>query len=65
MSRIITLLSSIEKDTVAFYTYNVRFFAPDEDDVYYLNGGDLSQSEKEYIIKYNLDGSVSLVEKVL
>ena len=55
--------SPIEKDTVAFYTYNVRFFAPDEDDVYYLNGGDLSQSEKEYIIKYNLDGSVSLVEK--
>lgn len=55
--------SPIEKDTVAFYTYNVRFFAPDEDAVYYLNGGNLSQDEKEYIIKYNLDGSVSLVEK--
>ena len=55
--------SPIEKDTVAFYTYNVRFFAPDEDDVYYLNRGDLLEDEKEYIIKYNLDGSVSLVEK--
>ena len=55
--------SPIEKDTVAFYTYNVRFFAPDENTPYYLDGGDLTTNKKEYIIKYNLDGSVSLVEK--
>ena len=55
--------SPIEKDTVAFYTYNVRFFAPDENTPYYLDGKDLTTNKKEYIIKYNLDGSVSLVEK--
>ncbi|WP_128135767.1 DUF6383 domain-containing protein [Parabacteroides sp. AM58-2XD] len=61
--------SPIEKDTVAFYTYNIRFFAPDEDQEYYLgyddinNKGSFVTNKTEYIIKYNLDGSVSLVEK--
>ncbi len=54
------LTSSIEKDTVAFYSYHVKFFAPDEKEDYYLCDGKMSQTEKEYAIKYNVDGSVSL-----
>ena len=54
--------SQIEKDTVAFYSYNVRFFAPDEETPHYLNAGNLAAAASEYVIKYNLDGSVSLFD---
>ena len=54
--------SQIEKDTVAFYSYNVRFFAPDEETPHYLNAGNLNATASEYVIKYNLDGSVSMFD---
>ena len=56
--RVVT--AQTKKDTVAFYSYNIRLFAPDETDEYYLNTGNLSKTEAEHIIKYNVDGSVSV-----
>ena len=55
--------SPIEKDTVAFYSYNVRFFAPDEEKEYYLANHALEDNQtaaNELVIKYNVDGSVSI-----
>ena len=62
--------SEIARDTVAAYSYHIRFFAPDEKvNEYYLAQGKLAANaigEKckgsEFIIKYNLDGSVSLFD---
>ena len=62
MSNDRVMASQIEKDTVAFYSYNVRFFAPDQDPEYYLNAGNLKTTASEYVIKYNLDGSVSMFD---
>ena len=57
--------SQIEKDTVAFYSYNVRYFAPDQDNEYYLAGYKLAKDQAnadELVIKYNVDGSVSMFD---
>ena len=57
--------SQIEKDTVAFYSYNVRYFAPDQDNEYYLAGYKLAKDQTnadELVIKYNVDGSVSMFD---
>ena len=54
--------SAIEKDTVAYYSYKVRYFAPDVNTEYYLNTGNLSQTPSAHIIKYNVDGSVSMFD---
>ena len=48
-------------DTVAFYTYNIKYFAPDEKEPYYLNGGSLSKNAETVVIKYNADNSVSIL----
>ncbi|KKB55370.1 DUF6383 domain-containing protein [Parabacteroides gordonii] len=55
--------SAIEKDTVAYYSYNVRYFAPDQNDEYYLKSGSLATTPSAHIIKYNADGSVSLFDE--
>ena len=54
------MTAQTKKDTVAFYSYNVRLFAPDETDEYYLNNNALSNTESDVVIKYNIDGSVSM-----
>lgn len=55
--------SAIEKDTVAYYSYNVRYFAPDQNTEYYLKSGSLNTTPSAHIIKYNADGSVSMFDE--
>ena len=49
-------------DTVAFYTYDIKYFAPDEEEDYYLNGASLSETAQTVVIKYNADNSVSILK---
>ena len=49
-------------DTVAFYTYKIKFFAPDAKKAYYLKGASLSETAETVVIKYNADNSVSILD---
>ena len=54
--------SQATKDTIAYYTYNVRLFEPDRENPLYLTNGQLTTTPSEFIIKYNADGSVALFD---
>ena len=49
-------------DTVAFYTYDIKYFAPDKKTPCYLNGASLSETTETVVIKYNADNSVSILK---
>ena len=58
--------TSTKRDTVAYNTYKIKLFAPESTTPYYVDknsslNGDASKAQ-EYIIKTNLDGSVSLIK---
>ena len=49
-------------DTVTFYTYKIKYFAPDKKKPCYLNGASLSETAQTVVIKYNADNSVSILK---
>jgi len=58
--------TSLKRDTVAYDTYNIKLFAPEEAEAYYINGtslikGQATNENATFVIKTNLDGSVSLI----
>ena len=58
-------ITSTEKDTVAFYTYKVKAFDADQDNMYLKwgsNNFDLGATGLNFVIKENIDGSVSLID---
>lgn len=58
-------ITSTEKDTVAFYTYKVKAFDADQDNMYLKWGSndfDLGATGLNFVIKENIDGSVSLID---
>ena len=48
--------------TVTFYTYKIKYFAPDKKKPCYLNGASLSETAQTVVIKYNADNSVSILK---
>ena len=57
-------VTSVEKDTVAFYTYKVKAFDADQDNMYLKWGSkfELGTTGLNFVIKENIDGSVSLID---
>ena len=58
-------ITSTEKDTVAFYTYKVKAFDADQDNMYLKwgsNNFDLGATGLNFVIKENIDGSVGLID---
>lgn len=58
--------TSLKRDTVAYNLYNIKLFAPEEETEYYVDGTSLVKStatayNRNFAIKKNLDGSVSLI----
>ena len=58
--------TSLKRDTVAYNLYNVKLFAPEEEKEYYVDGTSLVEkaavpTNRNFAIKKNLDGSVSLI----
>ena len=49
------------KDTVAFYTYDIKYFAPDVETSYYLKDASLAATAETVVIKYNADNSVAIL----
>ena len=66
------VLNSTQKDTVAFYTYKIKAFTGNEEKPYYIAWGSsnfaLKQLDEDnvsvlsFVIKENVDGSVSLID---
>ena len=62
------ILTSTTRDTVAYYTYAIKAFDDEIDDYYLTYSSDYELDEKtdatadKFIIKNNLDGSVSLIK---
>ncbi len=59
--------TSLKRDTVAYNTYNVKLFAPEEQTEYYVDrnaaivAATSSFTPQAFVVKTNLDGSVSLI----
>ncbi len=58
--------TSLKRDTVAYNLYNIKLFAPEENETYYVDGTSLVKStatpvNRNFAVKKNLDGSVSLI----
>ena len=60
------VMTAVERDTVAYYTYNVKAFDADNDDLYLAWNSNFVLSETatplDIVIKRNIDGSVSLID---
>ena len=58
--------TSLKRDTVAYNLYNIKLFAPEEEKAYYVDGTsllieDAGKYNRDFVIKTNTDGSVSLI----
>ena len=60
------IVTSLEKDTVAFYTYKIKAFDADQNDLYVAWGTNKfkldANQDLSFAIKHNIDGSVALID---